>query len=53
MWGGSALSAELKPGDMVMVPEKAVGGTSKWKTTLEASQLVYSIGIAIQVAKSF
>jgi protein involved in polysaccharide export with SLBB domain len=53
MWGGGALSAELRPGDMVMVPEKAVGGTSKWKTTLEASQLVYSVGIAIQVAKSF
>jgi len=53
IWGGNALGAELKPGDMVMVPEKAVGGTSKWKTTLEASQLVYSIGVAIQVAKSF
>lgn len=53
IWGGSALSTELRPGDMVMVPEKAVGGTSKWKTTLEASQLVYSIGVAIQVAKSF
>ncbi len=53
MWGGGALSSELRPGDMVMVPEKAVGGTSKWKTTLEASQLVYSIGVAIQVAKSF
>jgi protein involved in polysaccharide export with SLBB domain len=53
MFGGGALSTELRPGDLVMVPEKAVGGTSKWKTTLEASQLVYSIGVAIQVAKSF
>ncbi len=53
MWGGGALSAELRPGDLVMMPEKAVGGTSKWKTTLEASQLVYSIGVAIQVARSF
>jgi len=53
MWGGGALNAELRPGDLVMMPEKAVSGTSKWKTTLEASQLIYSIGVAIQVAKSF
>jgi hypothetical protein len=52
-WGGGALSSELRPGDLVMMPEKAVGGNSKWKTTLEASQLVYSIGVAIQVARSF
>lgn len=53
MWGGGAMSAELHPGDLVMVPEKAVGGTNKWKTTLEASQLIYSIGVALQVARSF
>ena len=50
---GGALSTELRPGDLVMMPEKAVGGNNKWKTTLEASQLVYSIGVAIQVARSF
>ena len=53
MFNGGALGTELRPGDLVMMPEKAVSGTSKWKTTLEASQLVYSIGVAIQVAKSF
>jgi len=53
MFSGGALTTELRPGDLVMMPEKAVSGTSKWKTTLEASQLVYSIGVAIQVAKSF
>ena len=53
MWGGGALSTELHPGDLVVMPEKAVGGNSKWKSTLEASQLIYSIGVAIQVARSF
>jgi len=53
MWGGGALSSELRPGDMVMVPEKAFSGTDKWKTILETSQLVSAIGIGIQVARSF
>ena len=53
MWGGGAASAELRPGDMVMVPEKAISGTSKWKTVLEVSQLVSAIGIGVQVARGF
>jgi hypothetical protein len=53
MWGGGALTSELRPGDMVMVPEKAFSGTDKWKTILETSQLVSAIGIGIQVARSF
>jgi len=50
---GGVESAELRPGDMVVVPEKALSANSKWKTTLETSQLVYAAGIAIQVARSF
>jgi hypothetical protein len=38
---------------MVIVPEKALSGTDKWKTILQASQLTYAIGVGIQVAKSF
>jgi hypothetical protein len=38
---------------MVMVPEKAFSGTTRWKSTLEAAQLAYAIGIAIQVGRSF
>jgi protein involved in polysaccharide export with SLBB domain len=53
MWTGGALEAELRPGDMVIVPEKAYSGTDKWKTILQVSQLTYAIGIGIQVAKSF
>ena len=50
---GGVESAELRPGDMVVVPEKALSANSKWKTALETSQLVYAAGIAIQVARSF
>ena len=53
MWGGGALNTELRPGDMVMVPEKAFSGTDKWKTLLQASQLTSAVGIGIQVARSF
>ena len=53
MWGGGATSAELRPGDMVVMPEKAIGGTSKWKTILQVSQLTSAIGIGVQVARGF
>ena len=43
----------VHPGDLVMVPEKAFSGTTKWKQTLESAQLAYAIGVAIQVGRSF
>lgn len=53
LFSGGVLSAELRPGDMLVVPEKAYTANSKWKTTLQASQLTYAVGIAIQVARTF
>lgn len=50
---GGVTHAALQPGDLVMVPEKAFSGTTKWKTTLESAQLAYAVGIAIQVARGF
>jgi protein involved in polysaccharide export with SLBB domain len=52
-WSGGALAAELRPGDMLVVPEKAFSGTTRWKSTLQMAQLVSAAGIAIQVAKGF
>lgn len=46
---GDVLSAELRPGDMVFVPEKALGGTPVWKNTLQAAQLMSSVAIAVSV----
>ncbi len=53
MFSGSVTHDGLQPGDLVMVPEKAFSGTTKWKSTLESAQLAYAVGIAIQVARSF
>ncbi len=53
MLSGGALHTALEPGDLVMVPEKAYSGTTKWKATLESAQLAYAVGIAVQVARSF
>jgi protein involved in polysaccharide export with SLBB domain len=53
LFSGGALDTALEPGDMVIVPEKAFSGTSKWRTTLQAAQLVSSVGIAVQVARGF
>jgi protein involved in polysaccharide export with SLBB domain len=50
---GNVLSAELRPGDMVFVPEKALGGTAIWKNTLQAAQLVSTAAIAISVGHGF
>jgi protein involved in polysaccharide export with SLBB domain len=50
---GNALSAELRPGDTVFVPEKALGGTAVWKNTLEAAQLMSTVAIAVSVGHGF
>jgi hypothetical protein len=53
VFGGGVTRAVLQPGDLVMVPEKAYSGTTKWKSTLQSAQIAYAVGVAIQVARSF
>jgi protein involved in polysaccharide export with SLBB domain len=53
MFSGGVQSAELRPGDMVVVPEKAFSANTRWKNTLQAAQLATAVGIAVQVARSF
>jgi protein involved in polysaccharide export with SLBB domain len=53
LFSDGALGTGLQAGDTVVVPEKAFSGSSKWKNTLQAAQLVSSVGIAIQVARAF
>jgi len=50
---GSVLNNGLQPGDMLVVPEKAVGGGFSWRSTLQVAQLVSAVGIAVQVARGF
>ena len=53
IFGGGVERAALRPGDLIMVPERAFSGTTRWKATLESAQLAYAVGIAVQVARSF
>ena len=53
LFSGSAERATLLPGDMVVVPEKGFSANTRWKNILQASQLAYAVGIAIQVSRSF
>lgn len=46
VFSGGAESTELRPGDMVVVPERSYSFSTKFKTTLQAAQLAASIGIA-------
>jgi hypothetical protein len=43
----------MRPGDMVVVPDKAFSVSTRWKNILQGAQLAYAVGIAIQVARSF
>jgi len=53
LFSGGYEKAELRPGDMVVVPEKTFSANTRWKSIMEGAQLAYAVGIAIQVAKSF
>ncbi|HEV2730377.1 MAG TPA: SLBB domain-containing protein [Terriglobales bacterium] len=53
MFTGGVERAELRPGDMVVVPDRTFSANSRWKDTLQGAQLAYAVGVAIQVARSF
>ncbi len=46
MFNGRAETTEMRPGDMVFVPEQIYSFSTKFKSTLQAAQLATSIGIA-------
>ena len=47
-WSGDPLSAALKPGDTVVVPEKApkIGGRN-WQTIMQSAQVASSVALAV------
>ena len=53
LFTGGVEKADMRPGDMVVVPQKAFSANSRFKSILEGSQIAYAVGIAIQVARSF
>ena len=50
---GDGLSATLQPGDMVVVPEKALGGPPVWKTIFTNAQVVSSIATSAILASAY
>jgi len=53
LFGGGVETAELRPGDMVVVPEKAFSANTRWKDILQGSQVASAIAIAIEVGRTF
>jgi len=47
IFGGGAEKAELRPGDMVVVPERIYSFSTKFKSTLSIAQIASSVGTAI------
>jgi protein involved in polysaccharide export with SLBB domain len=39
LWSGGVLSTAIEPGDTIVVPEKAIGGSNKWKNLVAIAQL--------------
>ncbi len=50
---GSPLESALRPGDMVVVPEKATGQNQKWKTLMETATAVSSVATSAAIAVKF
>jgi protein involved in polysaccharide export with SLBB domain len=50
LWSGDSLSAALQPGDIVVVPEKALAGNVPWQNILLLAQVVSSIALTAYIA---
>lgn len=48
--GGNVLSVRLNPGDVVVVPQKIIGGSMMWRNLLSTGQLAASMAITAGVA---
>jgi len=53
LWSGDSLGTELRPGDTVVVPEKAIGGGVQWQTVFLAAQVASSIASAAFIAAHY
>jgi len=50
MFGGGVEATELRPGDMVVVPEQIYSFNTRFKSTLSVAQIASSIGTAIAIS---
>jgi protein involved in polysaccharide export with SLBB domain len=49
LWSGDSLDATLRPGDTVVVPEKALGGGVQWQNIFLAAQASASVATAVLI----
>jgi polysaccharide export outer membrane protein len=50
LWSGDSLSAPLQPGDIVVVPEKALAGNIPWQNILLLAQVASSVALTAYIA---
>lgn len=51
-WAGNPMNASLRPGDSIVVPEKAPRiGTRNWTTALQAAQIATSVALTVAYIK--
>jgi polysaccharide export outer membrane protein len=50
LWSGNSFGAELRPGDSVVVPERAVGGPRDWGTVFSAAQVASAVASTVFIA---
>ncbi|MGH9575146.1 MAG: SLBB domain-containing protein [Candidatus Acidiferrales bacterium] len=50
LFSGDSLNAALRPGDTVIVPERAIGGTKNWQNLFTSAQVASSIASTIFIA---
>jgi polysaccharide export outer membrane protein len=53
VWGGNSLDATLQPGDVVVVPEKTIGGGPNWANVFATASVASSIVSAIFIATHY
>lgn len=52
-WASGGLNVTLQPGDMVVVPEKALGGPPVWKAIFQNAQVMSSIATSAILAATY
>lgn len=53
LWSGNSLDAALRPGDTVIVPEKALGGGIQWQTVFQTASIASSIVSTVFIATHY
>jgi polysaccharide biosynthesis/export protein len=53
LFSGGVENAELQPGDMVVVPERIYAISRRWQNTVQAAQILTSVAISVEAARSF